>query len=214
MKPLPHDFHNLSFDQKAACFVEQPDSDVVAEDGTLENYEDTIARIVPDVAATAALPMVAASSLAGKPIPLRSWHVEEMIPGRTVTILGGDGGIGKSLIAKQLSVATVAGTPWLGRSPVSGPAIYVSAEDDLAELHRRLDAIARGLGVELADLVDLHLVPLAGRDAVMATPEGKGATIAPTAIWRALSAAVHQVKPRRGSRHSCRHIRGQRERPG
>ena len=166
-------------------------------DDVAENYEDTLARVVPEEAATtAALPLVAASSLAGTPIPPRSWHVEEMIPGRTVTILGGDGGIGKSLIAKQLSVATAAATPWLGRSPVSGPVIYVSAEDDIDELHRRLDAIASGLGVNLSDLVDLHLVPLAGRDAVMAAPEGKAAAITPTRIWRGLQEIVNQVKPR------------------
>jgi hypothetical protein len=66
----------------------------------------TIERFVPNEAAPqddiAELPVVTASSLAGKPAPSRPWHVEGMIPGRQVTLLGGDGGVGKSILAMQL----------------------------------------------------------------------------------------------------------------
>ena len=62
-------------------------------------------------------------------------------------------------------VATVAGKEWLGNLPEKGPVILVSAEDDLDEMHRRLAADVARLGIDLADLPDLHLVSLAGHDA-------------------------------------------------
>jgi len=144
----------------------------------------------------AVLPVVTASSLAGKPAPPRRWHVPGMIPDRTVTLLGGDGSVGKSTLAEQLGVATAAGKPWLGTSPQPGSVVYLSAEDDLDELHRRLEDIATGYGVDIAFLTDFHFVPLAGLDAVMAGPGGKTGAIAVTPIWRGLMAIVQRIKPR------------------
>lgn len=85
-----------------------------------------------------------ASDLAGKLVPRREWLVPDLIPGGTVTMLGGDGGTGKSTLALGLAVATVAGSPRAGRSIEGcGPAAFLSAEDDADELHRRLDAICQ-----------------------------------------------------------------------
>jgi RecA-family ATPase len=142
------------------------------------------------------LPTVTVSSLASRPIPLRCWHVPDMIPGRTVTLLGGDGGTGKSIVAKQLGVATAAGKPWLGTSPEQGPVIYLSAEDDLDELHRRLNDIAVSYGVALAELDNFHLIPRAGLDAVLAAPGAKPGIISPTSVWRGLLPVIETVKPR------------------
>jgi RecA-family ATPase len=51
----------------------------------------------------------------GEPVPERRWIVEGMIPERNVTLLGGDGGLGKSLLALQLGVAcALGGRPWIG----------------------------------------------------------------------------------------------------
>ncbi len=117
------------------------------------------------------LPVVTAASLAGKEAQPRPWHVPDVIPGHQVTQLGGDGGVGKSMVALQLGVATVIDKQWLGMSPRSGPVqFYLSAEDDLDELHRRLEAIAASYGVDVATLTDLHLVPVAGLDAVLGAP--------------------------------------------
>src|SRR3712207_8191309 len=43
-----------------------------------------------------------------------------------------------STLALQLGVATAARRPWIGRQVVGGRAAYLSAEDDIDELHRRL----------------------------------------------------------------------------
>ena len=65
-----------------------------------------------------------------------------LVPGGTVTMLGGDGGTGKSTLALGLAGATVAGVPWVGRAIEDcGPAAYLSAEDDKDELHRRFPEI-------------------------------------------------------------------------
>ena len=119
-----------------------------------------------------------------------------MIPDRTVTILSGDGGGGKTTLKLQLATAIAGARPWLGYDPDPGPVLVVTAEDDEDEIHRRIAAIAKSLDVDLSDLGDLHIVPLAGQDAVMGAPEGKAALIAPTAVFRGLVALVERIRPR------------------
>jgi RecA-family ATPase len=142
------------------------------------------------------LPVVCAASLAGKDVPHRSWIVQDMIPDRTVTLVSGDGGVGKSLLLAQLAVAVTTGGEWIGTCPVQGPVVFVSAEDDLDELHRRLAVIAHAKGLDLAALVDLHFVTLAGRDAVMGAPDGKTGIVKETPLWRELVAIVGRIRPR------------------
>jgi RecA-family ATPase len=119
-----------------------------------------------------------------------------MVPDQTVTLVGGDGGTGKSTIGLQLAgAAQLDGAEWLGQLPEQGPVVFASAEDDQDELHRRLSDVAAALGVTLADMPDLHLTSLADRDAVMGAPD-RGNIIKETAVWRALAAKVERVKPR------------------
>ena len=44
----------------------------------------------------------------------REWLVERFIPARETTMLGGDGGTGKTTLALQLSVAGITGSEWFG----------------------------------------------------------------------------------------------------
>ena len=57
-----------------------------------------------------------------------------MIPAEDVTFLGGDGGTGKSKIAKQLAVSTVLGRGWMGQSATRGSVLYIGAEDSKDKL--------------------------------------------------------------------------------
>lgn len=141
------------------------------------------------------LPMVDARSLAGKPIPPRTWHVEEMVPAGTVTLLNGDGGTGKSLIALQLAVATVLGTKWIGRGTRQGSCLFLTAEDDLDEVHRRLVDIAIEENISLDDLDGLTISSLAGEDALLAVPDGKSNVVKPTKLYEALETRIKAAKP-------------------
>jgi RecA-family ATPase len=79
-----------------------------------------------------------AATLADLPVQPRAWHVRDIIPAGTVTMLGGDAGVGKSIVALQLAVATAAGVAWLGCETAGGGVLYLSAEDGRDELHRRI----------------------------------------------------------------------------
>jgi RecA-family ATPase len=149
----------------------------------------------PKSEAVVELPVVSAASFADKLVPPRPWIIPDMIPDRTVTICGRDGGDGKTTLMLQLATAMAGTRPWLGHSPDQAPVLFVSAEDDIDELHRRLDAIAKSLSVALSDLGDLHLVLLAGKDAVMGAPERKTGLVTPTAVWRGLIAHTEKFKP-------------------
>lgn len=137
------------------------------------------------------LETINAADLAGKPVPPMCWHVDNMIPEHNVTLLSGDGATGKSLLALQLAVATATGGDWIGFQPRVGRVVYLSAEDELDELHRRLANIVP----DLSKLSYLTLVPMAGKDAVLAAPSGKDGLLQPTEVYKALRTVVdrHQA---------------------
>ncbi|MFW2544403.1 AAA family ATPase [Primorskyibacter sp. 2E107] len=109
-----------------------------------------------------------AASLKGKAVPPREWLVHGLVPQKTVTLFSGDGGTGKSLLALQLAVAVAAQTAWIGKTANTGRVIFLSAEDDDDELHRRLDDILRAEHRDYDDLSGLTLRSLAGEDALLA----------------------------------------------
>lgn len=141
-------------------------------------------------------PFFCAANLHGEAEPERLWHVADYIPARTVTILNGDGGIGKSLIALQLAIATARGTNWLGQSTRSGRTIFISAEDDHDELHRRLCDIRRAQDFSLAELDNLFLCSLAGEDALLSSPEANRQTLRETELFRRIEAWIAEHRPK------------------
>jgi hypothetical protein len=139
------------------------------------------------------LEIVNALSLARKEPPPRDWLIYGLIPAREITMLSGDGGTGKSLLALQLAVAMATGTEWAGQVPNRGRTMFISAEDDIAELHRRLAAIVRAQSVSIDDLESLDILPLAGRDAVLAAP--RDSILKETALFKALEAKLDELRP-------------------
>jgi RecA-family ATPase len=83
---------------------------------------------------------------------------------RNVTLLAGDGGLGKSTLLVQLMTSTSLGLPWLGLPVLKVPALGFFAEDDEDELHRRFAAAAAQLDVKLGGIPDVHPIDRVGED--------------------------------------------------
>jgi RecA-family ATPase len=114
---------------------------------------------------------------------------------RNVTLFSGEGAIGKSIVSLQLAIALVLGRDWLNTLPEMGPVLAVACEDDADELHRRLSLILGHCGATFADLKDLHLLSLAGQDALLAAPDRNG-LIKPTNLFNQLHAAACDTHPK------------------
>ena len=136
-----------------------------------------------------------AAELDGLDVPIRDWLVDGWIPVGNVSSLYGDGGVGKSLVALQLAIGVASDTGWLGNPVEAGKALFISAEDDRAELHRRTHAAAQGAGVDLANLTGLHLRSLAGEDALLALLAREGVLHA-TALFAEIERYVEELAPR------------------
>jgi RecA-family ATPase len=87
--------------------------------------------------------------------PPREWAVRDRFPLRNVSLLNGEGAIGKSILFMQLGVAHVLGEAWLDTLPEPGPFLYLKPKK---KIWRRLDAIATFYSASLTELKDhLHL---------------------------------------------------------
>ena len=82
-----------------------------------------------------------------EPEPRRS-IIEGLMPEGALTILFGDGGLGKSYLALYIATCVALGIPIAGRPVEQGPVLYLDAELDEDEFTRRAYAVARGLGLE------------------------------------------------------------------
>jgi RecA-family ATPase len=132
-----------------------------------------------------------AASLDGKPVPDREWLVRDLIPAKNVTLLYGDGGTGKSLLALQLGAAVVTGRPFFAHIVKQGRVEFVTAEDSLDEMHRRLVDIA-----PLGSLSGFHLTSLAETDAMLAVaPDSRGGALAVTALYNELESVIAESRP-------------------
>jgi RecA-family ATPase len=128
--------------------------------------------------------------------PPREWAVPDRFPLRNVALISGEGAVGKSILIMQLGVAHVLGRDWLQALPEPGPFMYLNAEDEEGELHRRLADIAAHFSTPLAELKnDLHILALAGQDAVLGYPDRDG-LIKPTPLFNRLTEAAFNVHPK------------------
>lgn len=100
----------------------------------------------------APFPYTVASTLEGAPIPERRWLVPDWIPDGQVTMVYGDGGIGKTLLVQQLMTAAALGRDWLGLPVTPRKVFGLFCEDDDEELHRRQALINQSYGCSFADL--------------------------------------------------------------
>lgn len=99
--------------------------------------------------------------------PERRWVVQDWIPWGHVTMLSGDGGIGKSLLLQQLLTCAAIGQDWLGQRVTPIKTLGVFCEDDEDELWRRQDAINQLYGVTYSDLTGMTWMCRLGMDNAM-----------------------------------------------
>ncbi len=135
------------------------------------------------------------SDLNGAP-PAREWVVDEMIPMDTVTLLYGDGGTGKSLLALQLAAAMAVGGMWLNRVPMAGKTVYVSAEDDRAEIHRRVALIANSLRFPLGMFLAITVADLAGKSALLAEVKPRSGALFGNELFHLIDNQIASIGPR------------------
>ena len=163
--------------------------------------------------------IVEAPTLIYDPEPQRQWIAEDVIPDETLTLLSGEGGIGKTTLALQLAVAMRIDGDWLGMKVTQGPVLFVTSEDDRKDVNLNLRAILKAEGKSLAHCPDLHILPLADRDACLAAALTKLGAISATPLWRALERVIERLKPRLvifdaladlfgGEENARRHARG------
>jgi RecA-family ATPase len=127
---------------------------------------------------------------------LREWAVQDRFPLRNVSLISGEGAVGKSILIMQLGVAHALGRDWIGTLPEPGPFLYLNAEDEEAELHRRLADIAAHFGTAFAELKsDVHILSLAGKDAVLGYADRNG-LIQPTPLFHKLTEAAGDIRPK------------------
>jgi RecA-family ATPase len=125
----------------------------------------------------------------------RAWVVPDRVPAKNITLFSGEGAVGKSLLLLQLSAAIALGRDWLGTLPQQGPVLYLCCEEDDAEVTRRLEDVAKHYGVTRADLKSaLHVVSLAGKDAVLGIAE-RNNHIRPTELFARLRTEALRIQP-------------------
>ena len=141
------------------------------------------------------LPLVRASDLLQRAAQPQRWLVPGLIPARQVTLLYGDGGTGKSLVTLQLCASVSSGMSWLGMGVSRGRSLFITAEDEIEELHRRLECVCKGEGTDSSALSDLFTLSLDGQDAVLAHPDPKTGLMELTALYRKIRRSVEQIRP-------------------
>jgi RecA-family ATPase len=75
-------------------------------------------------------------------IPPRRFAWYPYLPTHCVSLLIGEGAVGKSTALLAMLVHVAAGLPYLGRPTLQGRVVYVAAEDDEQEVLRRLHGSA------------------------------------------------------------------------
>jgi predicted ATP-dependent serine protease len=121
-----------------------------------------------------------------------------LVPMRNVTLLGGDGGTGKSLLALQLALACCTAIPhWIGMEVEPGPVLYISAEDDEAEVHRRVVEICNAVpGSDIEAIRNrLYVLDMVGEDATLGREKGNSGVMEQTPLYHKVEAIVADKRP-------------------
>jgi RecA-family ATPase len=163
--------------------------------------------------------IIEAPVMARDPEPQRVWIVEDVIPDENLTLLTGEGGVGKSTLALQLAVAARIDSDWMGMKVTQGPVVFITSEDERKDVHFSLRAVLKTESKSLAHCPGLHVLSLADRDACLASAPSKLAPLTATPLLRAIDRMIERRKPKivifdaladlfGGEENTRRHVRG------
>jgi RecA-family ATPase len=191
---FPHDIIAGAAGMPPVPTVESPS--IVPEGQRPANKMPTDGESKPAVSTELRTRRINVASLEGKPVPDREWLARDLVPAKNVTLLYGDGGTGKSLLALQLGVALVTGRPFFTHLVKQGRVEFITAEDSLDEMHRRLVDVAQATGTPLSALSGLHITSLAEVDAMLAVAQdARGGALAMTALYHELESVIAESRP-------------------
>ncbi len=118
-------------------------------DTDLEEYEEDVE---PAADFKSMLEAIDPAIWEGLPKPVRRWIIKDWIPILKVTLLYGDGGTGKTLLALMLAVSVALGRDFLGLNVTQGRVYALLGENDDTDTQITLNDICRNYGVSLGDL--------------------------------------------------------------
>lgn len=111
------------------------------------------------------------AALAGRTPPEREWIIRWWLS-YTVTLFVGAGGIGKTLLVLQIAVALAIGRRFIDDVTAPVKVLIWACEDDRDEIWRRVAAICRWFGIDMAELQGRLIVePRIGQDNTLFTTE-------------------------------------------
>jgi len=110
------------------------------------------------------------------PITPRMWVIADWVPYKTITMLFGAGGVGKTLLGQQAGNCVATGRPFLGLETMQMPVISISCEDDKDELSRRQLSINAWMGIDEfgSGPENMTLSPRVGKDNILVTFSSTG----------------------------------------
>ncbi len=143
------------------------------------------------VSAERALIPVSPGDIMQAEVPAPRFVLQPLIPRRLVTLLGGHGGAGKSVLALAIVAHVAAGKNWAGLDVVPGSALFVSLEDPADVVRFRLRKIIAECELD-AEAVAENLLIADGTagDAALAREANDGASkrTVPTSVYDEMAA--------------------------
>lgn len=155
-----------------------------------DERQATVAALPPpaEASASGSISWIDPTAWAGKPIRKREWEVEGWIPRNEVTLLYGDGGVGKTLLIHQYATCAATGKPFLAQETRPARVMAFFCEDSEDELHRRQADINGMLHVDYADLGNLRISTRKHDDNALGVWDKTTGTTKLTPAWHRLRA--------------------------